>query len=184
VEKEECLGIVPTTPACQAKETETGKFKAPILESTGKGDTLLSMVASVLKMPLPVGLRTEETERRNAHISVAFPLADPKRFIKVLIRCLQVPTRLLYVPKAGKTPRQDVLVAGLVGEVHRLLRILFLQEQVLIRHFHVMSIRKLIETPPFLSRMPCLACEVTHLLKICRSSVAERYDSFTQAVSV
>ena len=88
------------------------------------------------------------------HIGVALPLADLERCTQVPIRCLQVPPHLLYLPKAGKTPRQDFLVAGLVGEVHRLLRTSFLQEQVLFRILHVMSTRKITETFPLLGLIP------------------------------
>jgi hypothetical protein len=73
---------------------------------------------------------------------------------------------LLDLPKASKTLRQDVLVAGLVGEVHRLLRTAFFQEQVLFRKLHVMSTRQITETFSLLALLPCPVGEVTHLLII------------------
>src|SRR5262249_46431067 len=154
VEDAECLGIAPKTPACRAQDRETGKFKAPILESTGKGDTLLKQVERVLKMPLPVGLHPQGTEEGSDGIGVSLPLANLERHAMVPIRFVQVPPHLMHASQGIETHRKDFLIPRLLGELYRLLRTSFLQETVLVSRFQVVHIRQMKETFTLLTLMP------------------------------
>ena len=79
----------------------------------------------------------------------------------------------MHDPRAGETLGEDFGSPAL-RQVLRLLGVVFLQEQVVVRLLLVMGKRQMTETFALLARLPGRACQLTHPLKIRNRRIALR----------
>ena len=92
--------------------------------------------------------------------------ADLERCSKCRSASCRFPRTCSIMPKAGEALRQDVAIPGVVGEVHRLLGILFHKGHALQTASCNGHLRQMTETVPFLARIADARANLAHQLKI------------------
>lgn len=86
-----------------------------------------------MRVPLPVGMRTQPYKVLAQGVFVSSLATDVQRFLKLPIRFLEVAPDLMDQPEAGEAARLDFLIPGVWEKLHRFLSILFHKGNLIFR---------------------------------------------------
>src|SRR5262249_7268271 len=158
------LGVVPSTPAGEAEVGKVAQLTSAIVDGMRHHQPLLRQLHNTGKMPLPVRKRCQMGERLGEIILKSLLAADPHCLLEVSLCVHEVATILIHEPKAAEAPRPNILIPGVVEEVHRFLSILFHKGNMVARRFAQIDLRQVTQTVALFVEIARRTCYLVHHL--------------------